>query len=286
LQLQNAFLASTLVGSAGAALTTLRNDNDKTTARALSSIEIDFSAFSAGDVVSSLGDGVTVTAHKALNKGAVKNSNALKIVPGQAMIFDSLNPTGGDVDLGAPNQDFGGVGIGKGGKAGKLFANTVEHGKILIISQDENAQDPNDNQYGGIMEFDFDPPRYVDSIGYLDNDENVAFEINLCNGETAYNLMGKVGDNSFERVAVGKPHVCKITAYLYGSGAITDIRFAPAPCTAKKLFDLETFSAGDIPFALGGGIFVAATIAPSVNGTVMIFDSAHPGPLDLDLGTP
>ena len=38
------------------------------------------------------------------------------MVPAPAMIFDSSNPTGDDDDLGTPNEDFGGPGVGKGRK--------------------------------------------------------------------------------------------------------------------------------------------------------------------------
>lgn len=133
--------------------------------RSLASPVLDFSAFSAGDLVSALGDGVTVFAMK-------KTSAMSPLVATQAMIFDSANPTGGDVDLGTPNQSFGtgGPGIGKAGKKGKLFANSQAHGKVLIISEDNNAVNPDDNQFGGALVFIFDPPRYVDSIGLLDND--------------------------------------------------------------------------------------------------------------------
>ncbi|MEE8525840.1 MAG: hypothetical protein V3T72_18040 [Thermoanaerobaculia bacterium] len=42
-----------------------------------------------------------------------------------AMIFDTANPTGGDDDLGTPNQDFGGPGVGSGGGLGEIGANAV-----------------------------------------------------------------------------------------------------------------------------------------------------------------
>ena len=124
---------------------------------------IDFSAFSPGDVVSDLGDGVTVVAMK-------KTNSTSALVPGQAMIFDSAAPSGGDFDLGTPNKDYGGPGIGKAGKAKKYFHNNIAHGNVLIISEDEIASDPDDNEFGGPLVFSLNPPRYVDSIGLLDND--------------------------------------------------------------------------------------------------------------------
>jgi hypothetical protein len=49
----------------------------------------DFESFSAGDVVTILPGNIAVTAQK--KSGGV-------LVPGEAMIFDSANPTGGDFE--------------------------------------------------------------------------------------------------------------------------------------------------------------------------------------------
>jgi hypothetical protein len=119
---------------------------------------VDFSAFKAGDVVTSLGAGITVAA-------ANENNDAVA-----AMIFNTAIPTGGDTDLGTPNQSFGGPGIGNAGKKNKLFANSAAKGNALIITEDGDASDPDDNGKGGTITFTFAKPIYVDSIGLLDND--------------------------------------------------------------------------------------------------------------------
>jgi len=96
---------------------------------------IDFSSgFAAGDSVADLGDGVFVSATKRLPNGSFED--------GIAMIFDTANPTGDDYDLGAPHQSFGGPGLGKDGKKGKLFENRDPQGFSLIISEDNDASDP------------------------------------------------------------------------------------------------------------------------------------------------
>lgn len=130
--------------------------------RFLSSAVLDFSAFSSGTVVSALSNGVTVVAMK-------KTSYNSSLFPGQAMILNSTSPSTYEVDLGTPSQSFGGPGKGKGGKLGKLFANKVAHGNVLIISEDENASNPDDCTFGGTLNFRFDPPRYVESIGLINN---------------------------------------------------------------------------------------------------------------------
>ena len=123
---------------------------------------LDFSEFSEGETVYNLGNGITVTATKQTGNG---------LIPGKAMIFDSAHPTGQDSDLGTPNIRYGGPGVGKdGGGPNKLFPNTMPRGNILIISEDENSDDPDDNAMGGELRFSFDPPRYLATVGLLDND--------------------------------------------------------------------------------------------------------------------
>lgn len=86
---------------------------------------INFNDLSAGTVVDNeySAEGVTVS--------AVGGS-------GQAMIFDTANPTGGDWDLQTNNL-----------------------GKALIISEDGDSSDPDDNASGGILRFTFDNPTEV-----------------------------------------------------------------------------------------------------------------------------
>lgn len=60
-------------------------------------------------------------------------------------MFDSAHPTGGDFDLGTPNQDFGGPGIGVGGEAGSPFQNDLAKGNILVVGEnlfDSNGDGP------------------------------------------------------------------------------------------------------------------------------------------------
>lgn len=96
---------------------------------------IDFSGFAVGDVVTDLGNGVTVSATKRLPDDTFED--------GVAMIFDTANPTGGDWDLGAPHKSYGGPGLGKWGrKRGMLFPNSEPRGYSLIISENGDGTDP------------------------------------------------------------------------------------------------------------------------------------------------
>ncbi len=80
-----------------------------------------------------------------------------------AVVFDSDNPTGNDPDLGTPNENFGGPGIGLEGEAGP-YANTEYQHEILIVAEyltdtspaDGLVDDPNDvDAIGSKFTFDF-----------------------------------------------------------------------------------------------------------------------------------
>ena len=59
-----------------------------------------------------------------------------------AMIFNTSNPTGGDSDLGTPNQAFGGPGIGVGGGTSMPGTNNTPLGKVLIVAENNNSAVP------------------------------------------------------------------------------------------------------------------------------------------------
>jgi len=74
----------------------------------IESFVIDFEDYNTGDIVSEIF--IIDSFENVQVKGITMefpNSNA-------AMIFDSSNPTGGDFDLGTPNEAYGGPGIGNG----------------------------------------------------------------------------------------------------------------------------------------------------------------------------
>lgn len=138
----------------------------------LSSQLYNFAKFSTGHIVTTLDDGaIQVVAKKR------QGSKEGKLVAASAMIFDSASPTGGDLDLGTPNADFGGPGIGSAGKRGSPVANAVAQGKVLIISEDNDVDDPDDHRFGGFIEFQFSEPVFVEEMGLLDNEERTKFDV-------------------------------------------------------------------------------------------------------------
>ena len=88
------------------------------------------------------------------------------------MVFDSSNPSGGDFDLGSPNEDFSGPGIGDGGGLGESGENSLSHLNTLIISEDADSSDPDDNNGGGTIIVTFDHDVRIDAVEILDIDNN------------------------------------------------------------------------------------------------------------------
>jgi hypothetical protein len=99
---------------------------------------------------------------------AIKGNNPkLGVGVNAALLYDSDCPgkcTGRDTDLGTPNQDFGGPGIGDGGKAGSPTQNDEALHNLLIVASyltdvnpaDGLVDDPNDQKNTTTsMELDF-----------------------------------------------------------------------------------------------------------------------------------
>lgn len=107
------------------------------------------------------------------------------------MIFDTSCPLGGmcsgqDCHLGTPNGKFGGPGCGKGGKWGTTI-NDRPLGKCLMVSEDNDANDPDDNQLShSTLKVGFCAPvklRYVIVIDPADGSYMVLFDENGENGD-------------------------------------------------------------------------------------------------------
>lgn len=242
----------------------------------------DFSNFSAGEIVQDLGKGVNVQAWKYTKTGAVDD--------GQAMIFDSSNPTGGDKELGSPNQSFGGPGIGQAGQRGKLFANKMAQNNVLIVSENGKETDPDDNAMGGFLHFTFTPPRYVDSISLLNNVDGAIIYVMSSHAsgfesEESIFVDENGGKNSFVTTAIGKPSVKVLEVYFEGSGAVTDIAFQKSSCSKFNSYDFRDEIAGDAVKAVGKAVIVAADKNDNVIDATVI-DTSSPGHGNGSYGTP
>jgi hypothetical protein len=153
------------------------------------------------------------------------------------MIFDTSFPTGGDPDLGTPNELFTippdfivpGPGIGNGGKS-----NQIPRGQVLIISEDGDPSDPDDADFPGLMRFDFDPPVELTEIRVLDIDGNEGGGT-----ATAYDDVGNViltrpllplGNNSFQVVQFLRKDVSRLEIHFVSSAALTAVIFCEDIC--------------------------------------------------------
>lgn len=162
------------------------------------------------------------------------------------MIFDTSAPNG-DMDLGTPNTDFGGPGIGDGGAADMPGRNGLPRGQVLIVSEDGNPDDPNDYDGASVIDFLFDPPMpLVTEVHILDID-------NEANGGfvTAFDADGFVivsqpllplGNNSFQVVPVGAFNVSRLEISVGASAGISGVVFC-TQCGANFEGDFRTISA-------------------------------------------
>ncbi len=158
-----------------------------------------------------------------------------------AVIFDSANPTGEDEDLGTPNEDFGGPGIGENGGAGSPFANNTPLGHLLIVAEDlvdanndDLIDDPDDaDRLGAPITFDFAELGSVTIHGLtlIDVEADEPFATADFYEAVTDILLGSVqmtspGDNgvvaeSFEPVS----NVGRLVVTLNGSGGIDNVLF-------------------------------------------------------------
>jgi|GEM_PF-1833165 len=204
---------------------------------ALAQVTIDFEQFQTGEIVSQINTSAgPITVFGTNPFGSTIGDNT-------AVVFDSANPTGGDVDLGTPNGVAvpGGPGVGAAGESGP-FINDQAMGKVLIIAANVNdtnpadgfVDDPNDtNNPDTTIDFDFAAigTVTVNSLKVLDiedfgNFRNVTFFDAMDNQIGAQIPIPTVGDNGVTTMNfVGATGVARMLVMLEGSGAIDDIVF-------------------------------------------------------------
>ncbi|QBF32201.1 hypothetical protein [Thalassococcus sp. S3] len=161
-------------------------------------VKIDFNDLAAGDVVSDQYDGVTISAQRAEDGEGTEND---------AMIFDTDNPTGGDSDLAYD-----------------------DYGNALIISEDNDSDDPDDEAHGGTFSFNFDNPANVLSLNVLDTEEaGGMIDLYDAEGELLNSIeIPSTGDNGEVLLDIATDGVSVMDVTLVGSGAIDDLCYVPA----------------------------------------------------------
>jgi RHS repeat-associated protein len=137
-----------------------------------------------------------------------------------AMIFNSAAPTGGDTDLGTPNQAYGGPGVGSGGAS-----NNKPLKNVLIISEDNNSSNPDDNASGGTFVFTYASLTKIEEIHLLDIEET-GNRVKLYGANNSLIKTVNVpsaGNNSFQIVRLEATGVLRMEVIFVGSGAIAAV---------------------------------------------------------------
>ncbi|KMK67181.1 hypothetical protein [Puniceibacterium sp. IMCC21224] len=160
-------------------------------------IDAGFDEAEVGDTASDQFAGFTVSAQRA---GDDPNSE------NDAMIFDTANPTGGDHDLG--------------------FA---DEGNAIIISEDNDADDPDDNAQGGTITFNFTDPSDVVSLTLLDVEEQGGvIDLYDIDGTLLNSVDIPVrGDHSAQDLDIDTDGVSVMDVTFAGSGAVSNLRYVP-----------------------------------------------------------
>lgn len=148
-------------------------------------------------------------------------------------LFDSSNPVSSDRDLGTPNEDFGGPGIGAEGGANSPYVNFIPQNNILIV-QNPRESEPNDNnEKGTYLEFDLSDFNGVtlQGITVMDKEPNQRNKKIKLFGQSG-NLLGtvdipNVGDNGITTLDLSAfEEVYTLRVILDGSGAVASLCFA------------------------------------------------------------
>jgi hypothetical protein len=155
------------------------------------------------------------------------------------LIFDSRNTTGGDTDLGTPNQSFGGPGVGRGGEVGQPYENPVALGNVLIVAEDLNGVLDDSADRDAFLELDFslvgDGEVTVLGLTVMDIEKKqspkaaLAF-FNAFGGMVAEFGLPPTGNNGVAVMDFGGvpvPDVQRIRVALNGSAAIDNVIFNP-----------------------------------------------------------
>lgn len=158
----------------------------------------------------------------------VKNNN--RNHPSAAVIFDSSNPSGGDIDLGTPNEAHNGPGKGEGGAS-----NDKALGNLLIIAEnntDKNSDGlidaPDDEAGGGKLTFRFDRPSKIRNLVLVDLDKNesgAVLTMAMADGTGFEVPIPGTGDNCVVRFDGEWSDVHLLTITFPGSGGMASMDF-------------------------------------------------------------
>lgn len=150
--------------------------------------------------------------------------------------------SGGDPDLGAPNECYGGPGVAggsnpsdPGGPCGSGATNTQSLGNVMIVTEDNDQGDPDDDAGGGAIVWTFDFPVFLKELDLLDLETTETarfFAWDEFGNDLLFDTMGDPGvpligqgDNSFATLEISTGGVRRIEFDFSGSGAIPALTF-------------------------------------------------------------
>ncbi|TFH25223.1 MAG: hypothetical protein E4H03_01420 [Myxococcales bacterium] len=184
--------------------------------------------------------------------GIAATNPALGAATNAAIIYDSScsgGCSGGDDDLGTPNQLFGGPGHGNDGGPGTASANDRPLGNVLIVAENlvdadgDGLVDVPDDQANEVvsMLFDFSAvgPVAVRSITFLDVEmTDIAPLVEMFDAAGILIESTEVehsGDNGVIVADLGEvPSVAFVTVRIGGSGAVDEVVFSTRTCAAAN----------------------------------------------------
>ncbi len=205
--------------------------------------EIDFEGLAEGQVIDLVTNGAGASGLPKGSVGVFGFNPIFGIAINAAIVFDSACEPGGtptdctgwDPDLGTPHEDFGGPGLGVGGRAGSPFENSVPLGNVAIVAEnlvDGNSDglidDPDDADLDGeFIEFDFRGLRggktTVNSVTYIDNDGGEDAQIEFYGPGTlnpSTIALTRLDDNGVGTFEPGIEDITIMRVVLDGSGAV------------------------------------------------------------------
>lgn len=169
-----------------------------------------------------------------------------------AVAFDSSTTTAGAEDLGTPNEDFGGTGIGNGGGSGEDGENSRKHNNLLIMpmhfvddDSDGHADEPVPEPFGGSFIFTFDFPVTIESADFIDVDDRDGAVRFFDSANTLISTfpLSKNGDNSYSHLEMNVSGVSKMVVVIEDTIGIDNLCFErdeieepeePLSCTVEN----------------------------------------------------
>jgi hypothetical protein len=191
-----------------------------------------FEGLAAGTVVAGIrtnGQPVANDPYPGFEFSVIGNSTSNSLC-----IFDSANPTGQDLDLGTPNEGFGGPGRGNGGRPGMPGQNKTPQGKVLVIPEnlidvnhDGRIDSPDDNHLGGQITVDWETAGLVMNMVFVDIEETGATVDHYLGNQLVQSFpVPALGDNSQVLVqTLTNSPINRTVITLPGSGSLAAMTF-------------------------------------------------------------